>query len=178
MSLPSFDLVATVDEVTKGEPAQVDACIAALVRLLAPRDDLEKAAHALSRHDLRASEVDWDTKALKRWDPRQGRSISATERVLVVHTAIPDLDHATMATYLAQLSAAERMTNTAGDYWRIHFRGNGKSRALWDARFRYGTTFLDGEEDDQEIVDLTPLWPEWWLEAQEIGRAFGRRRTA
>ena len=178
VSLPSFDLVATVDEVTKGQPAQVDACIAALVRLLAPRDDLEKAAHALSRPDLRASEVDWDTKALKRWDPRPGRSISATERVMVVHTAIPDLDHATMATYLAQLSAAERMTNTAGDYWRIHFRGNGKSRALWDARFRYGTTFLDGEEDDQEIDNLTHLWPEWWSEAQEIARAFGRRRTA
>lgn len=151
---------------------------ARMVVQLAIRAMQEKAAHALSRPDLRASEIDWDTKALKRWDPRQDRSISATERVLIVHTAIPDLDHATMATYLAQLAAAETMTNTACDYWRIHFRGNGKTRALWDARFRYGTTFLDGEEDDQDVDNLTPLWPEWWSEAQEIARAFGRRRTA
>lgn len=176
VSLHSFDLVGSVHELSGGEPAQVDVCIDALVRILAPRDDLEKAAHTMGRPDVASGEVDWDRKALRRYDPSSGPpSIAATERVLTIHTPIQNLDHSVMKAFLARLAAAELMTDTDDDYWRIHFDGNGKSYAFWDARFRFGTTYLDGEDDDREFDTLAPEWPAWWTEAQEIVGAFGLR---
>jgi hypothetical protein len=41
---------------------------------------------------------------------------------------------------------------------------------------RYGTTFLDGEEDDLEIDDLTPLWPEWLTHRRSGAHSAGGER--
>ncbi len=126
VSRQSFDLVGNVYEMAAGAPARVDSCLDALVHILAPLDDLEKAADTMARADLRFGDIDWDTKELRRYDPREDRSIAARERVLTIHTPIQDLDHRTMEQCLARLAAAEQMTDSNDDYWRIHFDGNGE----------------------------------------------------